>query len=85
MIISVQAISLKLPDELLAASSELARERGISRAEYIRLALEEANRRATAERKARQMARASRLVRAESARVNAEFAAFEDDPIAEPW
>lgn len=81
----MQAISLKLPDELLAASNQLAKERGISRAEYIRLALEEANRRAAGERKARQMARASRAVRAESARVNAEFAAFEDDPVAQPW
>ena len=75
-------ISLKLPDELLAASGELARSHGISRAEYIRQAIERMNREQTAEQRRRRMAEASRRVRAESVRVNAEFAAIERDPDA---
>jgi len=78
----MKAISLKLPEELLATSGALARSSGVSRAEYIRRALERMNREQAAERRRRRIAEVSRRVRAESMRVNAEFAAIERDPDA---
>ncbi|MBM3749342.1 MAG: ribbon-helix-helix protein, CopG family [Acidobacteria bacterium] len=75
-------ISLKLPDELLAASGALARSRGLSRAEYFRQAIERMNREEAAGQRRRRIAEASRRVRAQSIRVNAEFAAIERDPDA---
>ena len=77
-----RTISLKLSDELLTASGELAQSSGVSRAEYIRQAIERMNREQTAALRRRRMAEASRRVRAESLRVNAEFAAIERDPDA---
>lgn len=77
------AISLKLPEELAEASSGYARALRISRAEYIRRAIKRMNRQVQAELRAARMAEASRKVRAESMRVNAEFAAIETDPDAE--
>lgn len=79
---TMSAISLKLPDELLQVSSECAAELNVSRAEYIRLAIEHFNRENRQRVSARRMAEASPRVRAESMRVNAEFAAFEVDPDA---
>ena len=77
----MESISLKLPQEMLETSERCARALGISRAEYIRRAIERMNRQTTQARaRATQMARASRKVRKESMRVNAEFAAIERDP-----
>ncbi len=78
----MSAISLKLPDELAEDSGKYAEALEISRAEYIRRAVEEKNKRTRAEIRARRLATASRKVRKESMRVNAEFAAFEKDPDA---
>jgi predicted transcriptional regulator len=74
------AISLKLSDELITASDRLARSRGLSRAEYIRQALERMNEQIEREERSRRLGEASRRVRDESMRVNAEFAAIESDP-----
>jgi predicted transcriptional regulator len=74
------AISLKLPDDLLKASGECAAALRLSRAEYIRCAIERMNRETRAQLRARRLAEVSRKVRAESMRVNAEFAAVERDP-----
>ena len=52
---------------------------GIPRAEYIRRAIEKMNQEAEARARAERIAAASRKVRKESARVNAEFAAIERD------
>ena len=71
------AISLKLPDDLLEASSRGAEALGVSRAEYIRRAIERMNRETAARARAERLATASRRVRKESMRVNAEFAAVE--------
>lgn len=73
------AISLKLPDELLEASSRCAEARKLSRAEYIRRAIERMNEETQARLRAERLAAASRKVRGESMRVNAEFAAIERD------
>jgi predicted transcriptional regulator len=77
------AISLKLPDELVHASGEYAQALHLSRAEYIRRAIERMNRETRAQLRAERLAEVSRKVRDESMRVNAEFAAIERDPDAE--
>ncbi len=78
----MEAISLKLPEDLLETSDRCARALGIPRAEYIRRAIKRMNREAEARARAERMAAVSRRVRKESMRVNAEFAAFERDPDA---
>jgi len=78
----MESISLKLPEELLESSDRYAKAMGIPRAQYIRLALEKMNREAEQRALAEQMARASRKVRKESMRVNAEFARLRYDPDA---
>ena len=67
------AISLKLPEHLLAASDECAAAGKLSRAEYIRQALEHMNRDTRARLRANRLRAASRRVREESMRINAEF------------
>lgn len=76
------AISLKLPDQLLAASARYARALGLTRAEYVRQAIQQLNWETERKLRAKRMAEASRRVRGESMRVNAEFAAVERDPDA---
>lgn len=76
------AISLKLPDDLLDASGRCAAALKLSRAAYIRRAVERMNRETRAEVRARRLAEVSRKVRGESMRVNVEFAAVERDPDA---
>ena len=76
------AISLKLPDELLEASGRCAAALEIPRAEYIRRAIERMNRRTQARLRAKRLAEASRKVRGESMKVNAEFAAIETPPVS---
>jgi predicted transcriptional regulator len=73
------AISLKLPDDLLEASSRHAEALQVSRAEYIRRAIERMNRETEATLRATRLASASRKVRGESMRVNAEFSGIERD------
>lgn len=76
----MKSIALKLPDELLAESGRLAGNLKVSRAEYIRRAIGRMNRFTAAKLRAERLAEISRRVRAESMRVNAEFASFERDP-----
>ena len=73
------AISLKLSDALLEVSGRCAEALRLTRAEYIRRALEQMNRETRAHLRARRLRAASRKVRGESMRVNAEFAAIEWD------
>ena len=75
----MSAISLKLPDELLKVSGRCAEALPLTRAEYIRRALEQMNRETRARLRARRLRDASRKVREDSLRVNAEFAAIERD------
>ncbi len=76
------AISLKLPEDLLEASGKCAQAIGVSRAEYIRQAIERMNRETRTRARAKRLDEVSRKVRKESLRVNAEFAAIEKDPDA---
>jgi len=73
------AISLKLPESLLEASRRCAGALGLSRAEYIRRAIERMNQETRSQLRARRLAEVSRKVRKASMRVNAEFAAVEHD------
>jgi metal-responsive CopG/Arc/MetJ family transcriptional regulator len=78
----MRSIALKLPDELLHESARLAGRLQLSRAEYIRMAIHHMNRKTAARLRAKRLAEVSQHVRAESMRVNAEFAAIERDPNA---
>jgi len=73
------AISLKLPADLLEAAGQCAEALQLTRAEYIRRALEQMNRATRDRQRARRLRDASRKARGESMRVNAEFAAVEQD------
>ena len=75
-------ITLRLPEELLRKTDKLAEEEHLSRAEYVRKALEKMNRSMTAERIGRQIKKASLKVRKESMAVNEEFSMVEHDPEA---
>jgi len=78
----MEAISLKLPEGLPEAAGRCASKLKLTRAEYIRTAIERMNRETAAAMRAQRLAEASRKVRKESMRVNAEFAAIERDPDA---
>ena len=78
----MRAISLKLSETLLRASGRCAEALALTRAEYIRMAIETMNRRTEAELRATRLVEASHRVREEGQRINAEFAAIEHDPDA---
>lgn len=78
----MRSIALKLPEELLDESGQLANRLRLSRAEYIRMAIQRMNRKTRARLRAERLAELSNRVRGESMRVNAEFAAIENDPDA---
>ena len=73
-------ISLKLPEDLIKNSNSCAEALHISRAEYIRRALEHMNRETRSMIRTKRLAEASKKVRKESMRVNAEFSSLEEDP-----
>lgn len=73
------AISIQLPGPLLDASGRCADALQLSRAEYIRRAIERMNRDTRAKTRAARLAEVSRKVRGESLKVNAEFDAIERD------
>ncbi len=75
-------VSLRLPDELVKEADKRARDLKIPRAEYIRRAITVLNAQVLAEHRRQRMMEASRRVRGESMRVNAEFDAIEDAPDA---
>ncbi len=76
------AISLKLPEEVLETSRRCADTLHLSRAAYIRRAIERMNRQTETMLRAKRLAEASKKVRRESMRVNREFAAIEQAPDA---
>jgi len=78
----MEAISLKLPEDVLETSRRCADTLHLSRAAYIRRAIERMNRQTQALLRARRLAEASKKVRKESMRVNREFAAIERTPDA---
>lgn len=75
-------VSIRLPDELLEEADKRARALHIPRAEYIRRAIEAMNAEVTSRQRRERLIKASRRVREESMRVNAEFDAIDDAPDA---
>ena len=78
----METISLKLPEDLLAVSGRCAAALQLSRAAHLRQAIERMNLETYARLRAKRLAEVSRRVRKESMRINAEFAAIEQDPDA---
>jgi hypothetical protein len=78
----MRAISLNLPEELLGPASRYADALGIPRAEYIRRAIADMNRRSEAELRAARLAASSLRVRDESMRVLEEFSEVDTGPDA---
>ena len=76
----MRAISLKVAEAALAEAERLAASLGISRAAYIRRAIERYNAEVSSELRDKALAEASRKVRSDSMRINAEFAEIEVDP-----
>lgn len=72
-------ISLNLPSELLLASARYSAALRLTRAEYVRRAIERMNRQVDAELRAQRMREASLKCRDQDLKVNAEFAAIEHD------
>lgn len=78
----MKAISLKLPEDLEKASRRCAGSLRLSRAAYIRLAVESMNREVRTQARAQRLADVSTKVSSESMRVNREFSVIERDPDA---
>ena len=78
----MRTISLNLSEAVLERSGRCAEALAISRAEYIRRAIQAKNRETEAQLRTDRLTHASRKVRDESMRVNAEFEAIEHDPDA---
>jgi len=78
----MRSVALKLPEELIEESGRLASTLRLSRAEYIRVAIQRMNRKTIARLRAERLAEVSKRVRGESMRVNAEFSAIEREPNA---
>ena len=76
----MNSVSVRLPDELLREMDERAAELDITRTEYIRRAILAMNRALEDVKRRDRIKRASLKVRAESMKVNAEFAAIERAP-----
>lgn len=76
------AVSIRLPEKLLEEADRRARQLNMSRAEYIRFAIESENAETSARLRRERLITASRRVREESMRVNAEFDAIENTPDA---
>ena len=75
-------ISLKVPDDLLQTSGQCADSLNISRSEYIRRAIDRMNQETRSRLRKKRLAEASRKVRGESMKVNADFERIEGDPDA---
>ena len=76
----MKSILISLPNDVLKASDKAASSLKISRAAYIRKAIEQMNRNLEVCERAERLANASYKCPSESMRVNCEFAAIEPDP-----
>lgn len=73
-------ISIRIQEEILTEINEHSRKLHIPRAEYVRRAVIAMNKQVDRELRKKRIEEASRRVREESMRVNAEFAKIEDAP-----
>ena len=77
----MNTITVRLPDQLFQELDNYSKKLKISRALYVRKALERLNREMEAQRRGERLKKVSLKVRNESLRVNAEFREIEDAPI----
>lgn len=73
-------ISIRIQDDILKMVDERAKALHIHRAEYVRRAVTAMNEQVARELRKKRIMNASRRVREESMKVNAEFDAIEDAP-----
>jgi metal-responsive CopG/Arc/MetJ family transcriptional regulator len=76
----MNTITVRLPDHLFKELDSQSKELQISRALYVRKALEHLNQEINAQRRRERLKEVSLKVRSESLRVNAEFSEIEDAP-----
>ena len=75
----MRLVLVKLPEEVIGDTQQCASALGLTRSAYIRRAIEQFNRETARSFRVNKLVAASRKVREQSMRVNAEFAAFEQD------
>ncbi len=78
----MNAITIRLPEELMNEVKAIALNMHISRGEYIRKSIEQMNKIIHEKERAARLIKASQKVRANSMIVNAEFDKIEHDPEA---
>ena len=71
-------ISIRLQDDILTEINDRAQALHIPRAEYVRRAIAAMNEQVTKKMRRKRIIEASKRVRGESIKINAEFAAIED-------
>ena len=75
-------VSLRLPNDLLKEAERGAKVLHIPRAEYIRRAIAAMNHEMLVQKRREHLMKISQRVSSESMKVNAEFDAIEDEPVA---
>lgn len=76
----MNAISMRLPDDVLRELDQRAAKLNMSRTEYVRAAVRAMNKAVDAESRKERIRSASQRVRIESLKVNAEFSRIEHAP-----
>ena len=76
----MSTLTVRLPDHLMHEVEKIAKDQNLSRAGYVRKALESMNKEVLAAHRRERLAKASFHVRDESMMINAEFDATEHDP-----
>ena len=78
----MNAITVRLPDQLFRELDDKSKKLKISRALYVRKALEHLNQEIDVQQRRERLKKISLKVRSESMKVNAEFSDIEDAPDA---
>ena len=76
----MSTLTVRLPDQLMQAVEKMSKGQKLSRAAYVRKALEFMNKEVLAAHRRERLAKASFHVRDESMKINAEFDAIEHAP-----
>ena len=76
----MSTLTVRLPDQLMGEVEKISKSQKLSRAGYVRKALESMNKEILAAQRRERLANASLRVRDESMKINAEFDATENAP-----
>lgn len=76
----MSTLTVRLPDQLMHTVDVISKDQKLSRAAYVRKALESMNKEVLAAHRREHLAKASFHVRDESMKINAEFAAIQNAP-----